>query len=144
VVFYNYFSEGTPSHDSPSFTLRDAGDQLNLARILFPPVLQSTVRRDGFQIPGSFQKACERLPHNKKPIYVRLNLLRRLLISHYSVIEAGYPLSVDLNSSKDDIYDHFTRLFSNLKTLSHDLLLDFIPEIYEKLLEREGLEASSV
>jgi hypothetical protein len=42
VVFYNYFSEGTPSHDSPSFTLRDAGDQLNLGRILSPPVLQST------------------------------------------------------------------------------------------------------
>jgi hypothetical protein len=73
-----------------------------------------------------------------------LNVLRRLLISHYSVIEAGYPLSVDPNSSNDDIYDHFTRLFSNLKTVSHDLVLDFIPDIYAKLFEGRELEACSV
>jgi hypothetical protein len=58
----------------------------------------------------------------------RLDLLRRLLISHYTVVEAGYPQSVDPNSSNNDIYDHFTRLFSTLKTVSHDLVLDFIPE----------------
>jgi hypothetical protein len=78
------------------------------------------------------------LPPNKKPIYGRLNVLRHLLIRHYSVIEAGCPLSVDPNSSKDDIYDNFTRLFSTLKTVSHNLVLDFIPEIYAKLLKREN------
>jgi hypothetical protein len=135
VVFYNYFSEGTSSRDRPSFTLRDAGDQLNLAQILFPPVLESFTRRLGFQHPDAFLDACERLPHNKKPIYDGLDLLRRLLISQYTVVEAGYPQSVDPNSSNDDIYDHFTQLFSTLKTVSHDLVLDFIPEIYEKLLE---------
>ena len=63
----------------------------------------------------------------QKPIYDRLNLLRRLLISHYIVIEAEYPLSVDPNFSKDDIYDNFTRVFSILKTVSRNLVLDFIP-----------------
>ena len=138
VVFYNYFSEGMPSRDRPSFTLQDAADQLKLARILFPPVLESTARRDGFQTPESFQDTCDRLPRNKKAIYDRLNVLRRLLIRHYSVIEAGCPLSVDPNSSKDDIYDDFTRLFSTSKTVSHDLVLDFIPEIYAKLLKGEN------
>jgi serine/threonine protein kinase len=134
VVFYNYFSEGTSSRDLPSFTLKDVVGQLKLTRVLFPHALKDTDRRDAFQYSELFQEACKQLPGNKMAICVRLNLLRRFLISHYKIIEAGYPLSVDPNSSKDDIYDHFARLFSTLKTLSHDLVLDFIPEIYEKLL----------
>ena len=131
VVFDNYFSEGSSSRARPSFTFRDAVDQLDLAGTFFPPVLDSLTRQLGFQHPVSFQKTCERLPRNKKPVYDRLNLLRRLLISHYEVIEAGYPLSVNPNCSNDNIYDHFARLFSTLKTVSHDLVLEFIPEIYE-------------
>jgi len=137
MVFYNYFSEGTLSRDRPSFTLRDTEARLNLAQTLFPPVFDSITRQLGFRYPTSFLNTCERLPGNKKAIYIRLNILRRLLISHYRVIEAGYPLSVDPNSSKDDIYDHFTRLFSTLKTVSHDLVLDFIPDIYAKLSKEE-------
>jgi hypothetical protein len=136
VVFYNYFSERTPSNDRPSFTLRDANDQLMLARILFPPALESTTRQIGFQHPKSFHNTCDGLPRNKRAIYLRLNLLRRLLVRDYRVIEAEYPLFVDPNSSKDDIYDHFTRLF--LKTVSHDLVLDFIPDVYEKLSMEEN------
>jgi hypothetical protein len=137
VVFYNYFSERTPSNDRPSFTLKDTNGQLKLARTLFPPTLDSADRQLGFRHFDSFLHVCDKLPDNKKAIYVRLELLRRILISDYTVIEAGYPLSVDPNSSKDDIYDHFTRVFSALKTVSHDLVLDFIPDIYEKLSERE-------
>jgi hypothetical protein len=136
VVFYNYFSEETPSHDRPSFTLKDAQGQLKLAGTLFPPILDSSTRRHGFQL-RKFQNLCDQLPRNKKPIYDRLNLLRRIIISHYSVIEAGYPLSVDPNSSKDDIYNNFIRVFSTLKTVSHDLVLDFIPNIWAKLSKEE-------
>jgi len=102
-------------------------------------VLDSIIRPNGFRHPELFQDSdtCDKLPGNKTAFCVRLNLLRRFLISHYSIIEAGYPLSVDPNSSKDDIYDHFTRLFSTLMTVSNDLELDFIPEIYEKLSEGE-------
>ena len=134
VVFYNYFSEGTSSRDRPSFTLQDAEDQLNLACILFPPFLDSITRQLGFQYAESFRVTCDQLPGNKRVICGGLDLLRRLLISHYTVIEAGHPQSVDPSSSKDDIYVHFTRLFSTLKTVSRDLVLDFIPEIYEKLV----------
>ena len=137
VVFYNYFSEGTSSRDPPSFTLRDAEYHLKLVRIRFPPALDNTVRHDGFRTSNSFPKTCGRLPGNKKDIYAGLNVLRGLLINHYSIIEAGFPLFVDPNPSKDDIYDHFARIFSTLKTISHGLVLEFIPEIYEKLLEGE-------
>ena len=139
VVFYNNFSDGTPS---PSLKRRDVEKQLNLARTLFPPASNDTDRRDGFQARKTFQRTCEGLPRNKKLIYDRLNLLRRLLIQHYNLIEAGYPLSVDPNSSTDFIYDEFTRLFSNSKTDSHDLMLDFIPNIYTKLLKGESSKRS--
>jgi len=138
VVFYNYFSKGTSTRDRPSFVLQDVQDHLKLARILFPPVFESATRIRGFQLSKSFQKICDGLPRNKKAISERLNLLRRLLIRDYSAIEAGYPLSVDSNSSNDEIYDGFTRLFSRSKTDSHDLVLDFIPDFYEKLSKGEN------
>jgi hypothetical protein len=138
VVFYNYFSDGTPSPDQPSYTLGDAENHLDQAQILFPRVLNSGDRRDGFQTRTLFQETCDRLPRNKKPIYARLDLLRRLLMKHYTVIEAGYPLSVDPNSSGDNIYDEFTRLFSKSKTESLDLVLDFIPDICAKLSKEEN------
>ena len=138
VAFYNYFSEATPSRDRPSFTLRDAKGQLEQARILFPPTLESTTRHYGFQNAESFKATCEKLPPNKRATYLSLDILRVVLISHYSVVEAKCPLSVDPKSSEDDIYDDFTRVFSNLKTVSQDLVLDSIPGIYEKLLKSKG------
>ena len=138
VVFYNYFSEGRPPPDHPSFTLGHAKEHLKLAETLFPPALDNATRRDGFQTPKTFQNTCDGLPRNKKPIYDRLNLIRRLLLKHYRIIEAGYPLSVDPSSSIDDIYDEFTRLFSKSKTDCHDLVLDFIPDIYTKLSKEEN------
>jgi len=136
VVVYNYFSEGTPSRDRPIYTLQDARDQLILAQKLFPPRLDSLTRRDAFQAVGWFQRMCKPLPNNKAVIRFRLDLLREFLISHYMKMEAGYPQSVDLNTS-DDIYEGFTRVFSISKTDSHGLVLDFIPAIYEKLSEEE-------
>jgi hypothetical protein len=123
--------------------LRDAEDQLNLApRTLFPPVFGSDARRTCLQHPMSFQRTCDRLPSNKMAISDLLDLLRQFLITHYSMIEAGYPLSVDPNSSNDEIYDGFTLVFSSLKTDCHNLVLDFIPEVYKNLLKGEP-EASS-
>ena len=88
VVFYNNLSEEMPSYDHLPFTLQDALGQLKLAGILFPPMLDST-RRDGYQL-RKFRNICDQLPLNKKPIYDRLNLLLRLLISHCIVIEVEY------------------------------------------------------
>ncbi|KAF8493938.1 hypothetical protein F5888DRAFT_1720628 [Russula emetica] len=143
VVFYNYF---TPSGDRPDFILRDAEDHLDLARTIFPPVFRDMGRQNRFQSFGLFLDLCDQLPPNKEAIYVRLDLLRKLLIKDYRVIEANCPLSVDLDSSDDGIYNVFTRAFSSLKTVSHDLVLDFIPDIYEELskVEGRGLEASPV
>jgi hypothetical protein len=128
VVFYDNFSEGTPSRDRPSFTRQNAEDQLNLAQVLFPHALKNTDRLDAFQAPTSFQDACRKLSGDKMDICHGLEVLRQLLVSHYMVIEAGFPLSVDPNSSKDDIYDDFTEVFSTLKTITHGLVLDFIPQ----------------
>ncbi|KAN0109362.1 hypothetical protein V8E52_009406 [Russula decolorans] len=119
MVFYNYFSQRTSSYDHPSFTLRDVERRLRLAQVLFPPMLDSTTRLNGFRHPESFQDTCDQLPGNKRAIYDR------------------DPLSVDPNSSKGDIYNNFTRVFSTLKTVSHDLVLDFIPNIWAKLSKEE-------
>src|SRR6267154_58270 len=86
VVFFNDFSNRTPSPDHTSLTLQDARDQLKLARDLFPSMLGSFIRRDGFQNSTSFQKACNELPPNKADFCNRLDVLRELLIGHYRVI----------------------------------------------------------
>ncbi|KAN0109363.1 hypothetical protein V8E52_009407 [Russula decolorans] len=134
VVFYNNFLEETPSQ-RPS-TLKDAQDQLKLAGTFFPRTLDSAIRRDGLRT-RKFLKKCDDLPRNKKLIYDRLNLLRRLLISHYTVIEANYPKSVDPSSSKDDIYDEFIRLFSKTRTDYPNSVLDSIPDRCEKMSKEE-------
>jgi hypothetical protein len=108
--------------------------------VIVPPVLESTAPRDGFQTPESFQDTCNRLPRNKKAIYVRLNVLRRLLIRHYSVIEAGCPLSFDPNFSKDDIYDDFLDLKDRLSQCG----AGFYPRNLHKVVEGRELEVSSV
>ena len=128
VVFYNHFS---PSGDQ--FTLRDAEDQLKKARILFPPMVGSTTRRDAFQGSELFKKACDLLHPNKKSVYLGLKILREQLIKHYNAVEKELPLSIRLEFSEDDIYDDFAGLFLNLKEDSPDLMLDFIPGIYTKL-----------
>jgi hypothetical protein len=137
VVFYNNFSKGTPSPDCPSLTRQDVESQLDLAETLFPATSRSTDRQNSFQLPNSFRDTCNQLPENKKAICRGLNVLRRLLISHYSVIEAKHPESVDPESSDDEIYDHFIHLFSNLKILSHNVKLEYIPYIYARLLKEE-------
>ena len=137
VVFYNNFSEETPSRDRTPFTSKNAEDQINLAKTLFPSVLKDTDRQNGFSQPDAFLDMCKKLPGNKTVICNGLDVLRNLLVTHYIAIEAGYPLSVDPRSSGDDIYDDFTELFSILKRMSNGLVLDFIPHAYTKLLKEE-------
>ena len=139
VVFYNNFSEETPSHasDRTPFTSKNAEDQINLAKTLYPSVLNDTDRQGGFSQPDAFLDMCKKLPGNKTVICNGLDVLRNLLVTHYIAIEAGYPLSVDPRSSGDDIYDDFTELFSILKRISNGLVLDFIPHAYTKLLKEE-------
>ena len=142
VVFYNHFLERTSSHDPPSepFTLQDAQGQLKLAKILFPPTLDSAARGDGFQKSESFQEVCNQLPGDKRVItafYSRLDLLRRLLIEHYGIIEAGYPPSVDPSLSSDNIYEQFTKLFSSMGIFSRELELNYVPDVCAKLLKEE-------
>jgi hypothetical protein len=136
VVFYNYISEGTPSRDHSSSAIQDA---LVVAGTLFPPALNIITRHNGFQLPTSFLRTCGRLPRNKEVICDGLNSLRRRLVKHYRLIEAGYPESVDPDLSKDDIYEDFTQVFTTLETDTHDLELDYIPDIYYELLKTENL-----
>jgi hypothetical protein len=134
MLFYNHFSDGTP----PSFKRQEAADQVKLAQILFPLVLGNTSRRDGFQISTSFMNTCNLLQHNKKYVPCSLNILRLILVCRYRDIERGFPQSVDPSLCSDDIYDHFTSVFSSLKDKSRNVVLSFIPEIYENLLKAEN------
>ena len=127
VVFYNNFSEETPSHDRPPFTSKNAEDQIDLAKTLFPSVLKDSIRHIAFSQPDAFLDMCKDLPGNKRDICSGLDALREYLVTHYRAVEAGYPHSVDPKSSGDDIYDDFTELFSTLKTMFNGMVLDFIP-----------------
>src|SRR6266852_1816381 len=107
VVFYNYISEGTPSRDHFSSAPRDATrtDRLKLAETLFPPTLDiqviNNLRQNNFQL-SSFRDICRQLPVNNGDICDRLDILRRLLIQHYRLVEQRFPL-IDPSLSKDDI-----------------------------------------
>ncbi len=139
VVFYNYISNGAPSRDRSSSALKAASDQLELAEALFPPARDIATRQNNFQYLTSFLRTCGRLPRNKKDMRDGLEFIRRRLVKHYRLIEAGYPESVDLDLSRDDIYDGFTQVFTTLETNTHDLELDYIPDIYDELLKAENL-----
>jgi len=138
VVIHNYIISKDTTY--PPVTLQDAAQQLEQSRILFPLRLESSTRRITFQHPDAFQELCATLPRNKKAICDYLNVLRRHLIDDYSAIEARFPESVDPNTSKDDIYNHFTRAFSKLKTLTDGRKLDFIPDIMLELMKAENLK----
>jgi hypothetical protein len=142
VVFYNHFSEGTTSPDRPSLTLQDASRQFNLAETLFPLALESTTREHVFQKDKDFLKKCEGLPRNRKAICLLLDFLRQLLISNYKIVEANHPPSVNPDFPNNDIYDGFTEGFAISKTDCHGLVLDFIPDIYEKLSKVESSKRS--
>jgi hypothetical protein len=134
MVFYHYFSKGTSSGKRPSFTLQDAAGQLYLAKKLFPSGLGRTSRQDGFRDRPTFQDLRDQLPPNKKVAHLGLEYLRGLLNNHYNAIEATYPL-IDTGASTDVIYDEFIKTFSIIKSKSHDVVLDFIPEIHADLLK---------
>ena len=139
VVFYNNFSE-----PEPSYKLLDAAHRLGTAQKLFPPTLDHTTRRDAFQLHSKlhsrFRKICDELPHKKEDIYYNLDLLRRFLINNYKAVEAGYPPSINLDASNNDIYKFFTEGFLDLQTLSDGLVLHSVPKIYAKLLKAENLK----
>jgi hypothetical protein len=134
VVFYNHISEGTPSRDRSSPAIKDA---LALAEPLFPPGRDFS-RHNGFQLPTFFQEICGQLPSNKQNICNGLDVLRGCLVEHYRLIEARLPESVDLDSSKDDIYEDFTQVFTALETDTHDLELVLIRDIERELSAAEN------
>ena len=132
MVFYNYFSEGPLSDD---LKLTDVEKQLDQAQTLFPPVLTDFRRSNGFQL--LFRNICKDFPRNKETIYNNLDSARKTLIKHYETVESTLPPSIELNSSKDDIYEKFTRVFSASRGASCDMWLDFIPDIYTRLKKEE-------
>ena len=132
MLFYNDFS---PSGNRPSLTIQDTKDQIKQAQELFPPVSKSTIRRDGFQLSSTFKNVCKQLSPEKKHLYRVLDILRRVLIKDYKAVEAKSPLPINPQDTDDSIYDRFTIHFSDVKTSSDNLVLDFIPEIYAKLLK---------
>ena len=135
VVFYRSFSDGTAPRSR--LTLEDAKDQLDLAEKLFPPVSNSTARRDSFQIAKLFRETCNKLPHDKEEACFGLDFLRHQLIKHYMAIEANYPL-INQIASTDDIYDDFIRTFKDMKSRYHGFALESIQETFAELLKPEG------
>jgi hypothetical protein len=141
IVFYNYFSNTAPLDDHLPFVYKDVLEHLKLTRILFPTTVKSGDRLIGFQT--LFSKACSGLPSNKDDICLLLDGLCEILIGQYKVVEGGLPLSVDSNSTDDSIYETFKDIFSSLRTVYHDLVLIFIPEVHRKLRKRERSESTN-
>jgi hypothetical protein len=113
VVFYNHFFESQSSKEERPLNFQQAESQLASARTLFPSIMESASRQNGFQ--QSFPRVCSGLPSNKQAICNGLDILRESLIDHYSNVELTLPRSIDLAASKDDIYDSrdtFKKLFS--------------------------------
>ena len=144
MVFYNYFTEmEATSRDRPSFTLQDAILRLDIARELFPPILNSTTRFFGFQSSEAFQENFHRLPKGNRATYRYLDILRQHLIKNYKDIEATHPQSVDPSCANDDIYEEFKKVFSALASNKFDFALDFVPKIYETLKKRPRSESTN-
>jgi hypothetical protein len=122
MVLYNHFSKVLKSDDEQPAKSTEFRRQLKLAQFYFPLVPNSGSRRDGFQT--SFREACAELPSEKNVICPCLEDLRKLLIKHYKAVESTLPQSIDLNSSKDIIYDAFKTIFSSSKKHSADCALD--------------------
>jgi hypothetical protein len=70
MVFYNHFSKARGSKET-LFKLSDVEHHLKLTLILFPPVLKSADRQNGFQT--SIQETCSKLPSSKTGICVYLD-----------------------------------------------------------------------
>jgi hypothetical protein len=138
VVFYHSFSK----EEGDGLTLQDANDQLDMAEKLFPPVVDSTTRLNGFKIRSSFKGICNQLPPNKRHAHICLNFLRQQLISHYEDVEAEYPL-INPDASTDDIYGAFTQAFTVFKSRYHDFALVPIQDIYAKLSEPDSKRPQS-
>jgi hypothetical protein len=73
IVFYNHFSKSQQPDEEPLSDLQVAERQLRLAGTLFPSVMKSTDRQNGFQT--SFSQVCEDLPRNKETICTYLEAL---------------------------------------------------------------------
>src|SRR5882762_1178317 len=131
MVFYNLFSKGRGANDQPPLTLTEAEHQLKQAQVLFPSALKSTDRLFGFQI--SFQETYFALQRDKAVICGYLDGLRRILLKHYAVIESTLPHSIDPNTSENEIYEAFRKVFSSSKDDYSDIVLSFIPNIYAQL-----------
>jgi hypothetical protein len=134
ILFYNHFSKEETS--SRSVTLHDAEQRLRLAQTLFPPVRGSDTCRDGFQTV--FQKKYYKLPEDNRPFGANLDVIRQLLITQYNDVEANLPESIDPDSSDDEIYNGFKMIFSELKSDSDGLKLEYLPKIYKELSKEEN------
>jgi hypothetical protein len=131
MVFYNHLSKSKQSDECLSTDIRDVDHQLDLARTLFPPILESSRRQNGFQL--SFTKRCEGLPSNKKVISGYLEGFRQILVKHYLAIESTFPQFINSSTSKDDIYDDFRTAFIDSRQQYSDFVLAFIPDVKHNL-----------
>jgi len=129
IVFYNEFRIPQQPNEAAVSDLKDVERQLAAARTLFPPIMESTRRRDGFQL--RFHKICEGLPSSKATVCTSFDLLRRDLIQGHRNVQAMLPHSIDLDAIDDHIYNNFGRAFQLLQALKFTLA--FIPDFYAEL-----------
>ena len=148
IVFYNNFSKSQQPDEEPLSDLQAAERQLGVARTLFPSVMKSTDRRDGFQT--SFSQVCEDLPRNKETICTYLEALRTTLrttlVDHYIAIESTLPKFINSTASEDDIYEEFKEALTTSCKDYSDFVLTFIPHIHAQFkgyLKRPRAESTN-
>ncbi|KAF9510544.1 hypothetical protein BS47DRAFT_1383904 [Hydnum rufescens UP504] len=131
VVFYNNFWAPQQSDTSPDLkTIQHQPDQ---AMILFPSVMESTHRQNGFQshFPSIREALAGGLP-NKSSIYTDLDFPREVLVDHYTSVKAMLPHSINLSASKEQIYEDFRAIFMSFQESAFTLA--FIPDLKRELL----------
>jgi hypothetical protein len=131
IVFYNEFRPPEQSNEAAMPNLNDVERQLTAARTLFPPIMESTRRRDGFQL--FFSRIYQELPNSKHHICSHLNILRRRLIRGHRKVQAK-PHSIDWDAVDDRIYNNFGTAFEMLQALKFTLA--FIPDLYAELRKK--------
>jgi len=128
MVFHHQFL--APGEDRLS-DIDEVASQIKPAQRLFPPIIHPSHRLCGLR--WDFPQLCKSLQSNKAVVCQCLNILRRILLYNYRIMESTFPTSIDPSAFQVEIYEDFKEAFSMSRRGYPDCRLDFIPSIYVEL-----------
>jgi hypothetical protein len=124
IVLFNQFCPTQQPVENPD--LPDLISQLMLPGKLFPDMGGDSRYATFLE---SFVNTYAQLPVSKHPLCKRLDLLRQVLLIHYSAVEATWPDSITLSASTNQIYWQFKALLVDAPKSCLDFTLRFLPAV---------------